>query len=320
MSTFKGFEKPTDNYSKLPHSLIDQLPIIETMAEMKVVIYLLRHTWGFSEFGKPKKLSTDEFAKGRKKRDQTRMDEGTGLSENSVRAGLEKAVEHGFIIVETDETDKARIEKWYCLNMEVDSDIAPRPAKIAPLDADVAPRSEKETIERKEITPFSKKTDEQPPKYRVTKQDIMNMSPEAAIFGGGLPSQVAQDKTILEQSATSAFEQAWHITRPWDWWSAKKDWRDLLAFVVEIYQADTAAFGRYVTWYDERGKFAGGRTAAMIRRDPTCFYAAWDEFKRQDKGVEIEAVTHPVYDPAAEPKKNFVPAPENLIRRRHATE
>ena len=146
--TFKGFERPTDNYSKLPHSFIDLLPTIDTMAEMKVVLYLLRHTWGFSEFGKPKKLTTDEFANGRKKRDQSRMDAGTGLSENSVRAGIEKAVEHGFFTVETDESDKARIEKWYCLNMEVDSEIESRPAKIAPLDSEIAERSEKETKER----------------------------------------------------------------------------------------------------------------------------------------------------------------------------
>jgi DNA-binding PadR family transcriptional regulator len=123
------------------------------MAEMKVVLYLLRHTWGFSEFGKPKKLTTDEFANGRKKRDQSRMDAGTGLSENSVRAGLDKAVEHGFIAVETDESDKARIEKWYCLNMQVDSEIESRPAKIAPLDSEIAERSEKETTERKERKP-----------------------------------------------------------------------------------------------------------------------------------------------------------------------
>lgn len=151
--TFKGFERPTDNYSKLPHSFIDLLPTIDTMAEMKVVLYLLRHTWGFSEFGKPKKLTTDEFSNGRKKRDQSRMDAGTGLSENSVRAGLDKAIEHGFITVEIDESDKARIEKWYCLNMEVDSEIESRPAKIAPLDSEIAERSEKETIERKERTP-----------------------------------------------------------------------------------------------------------------------------------------------------------------------
>ena len=147
---FKGFDRPTENYSKLPHSFIDSLPEMDTVAELKVVLYLLRHTWGFSEFGKPKKLTTDEFANGRKRRDQSRMDAGTGLSENSVRAGLAKAVEHGFILVEIDETDKARIEKWYCLNMGDDSNIESRGANFEGLGANFAERTEKETIERKE--------------------------------------------------------------------------------------------------------------------------------------------------------------------------
>lgn len=147
---FKGFDRPTENYSKLPHSLIDSLPEMDTVAEIKVVLYLLRHTWGFSEFGKPKKLTTDEFANGRKRKDQSRMDAGTGLSDNSVRAGLAKAVEHGFILVETDESDKARIEKWYCLNMGDDSNIESRGANFEGLGANFAERTEKETIERKE--------------------------------------------------------------------------------------------------------------------------------------------------------------------------
>jgi len=148
--TFKGFERPEQNYSKLPHSFIDVLPQIDTMAEMKVVLYLLRHTWGFSEFGKPKKLTTDEFCNGRKKKDQSRMDNGTGLSENSVRSGLEKAIEHGFILVETDETDKARIEKWYCLNMDDSSNFESRGANFEDRGAEFEDRSEKETKERKE--------------------------------------------------------------------------------------------------------------------------------------------------------------------------
>ncbi len=158
------------------------------------------------------------------------------------------------------------------------------------------------------------KTDEEKPPYKTSKQDLANMSLEAAIFGGLTPSQETQDKTKLAQAATSAFEHAWRITRPWDWWNIKKDWRDLLAFVVEIYQADPAAFGRYVTWYDERGKFAGGKSAPMIQRDPTCFFAAWDEFKRQDKTEAVPQAR--IYDPSLEPKKNNIPAPE---RKRNET-
>jgi hypothetical protein len=142
---FPGFEQPAQNYSKLPHTLIDCLPVFSSMAELKVVVYLLRHTWGFSEYGEPKKITTDEFMNGRKRRDGTRLDKGTGLVKNSVISGLELAVEHGFILVEVDKTDLARIEKRYCLNM---SDVQMLNIGVQDLDiggSNVEHRSEKET-------------------------------------------------------------------------------------------------------------------------------------------------------------------------------
>jgi len=42
---FPGFTEPTENWSKLPHSLIGALPDIRTVAELKVILYILRHTW-----------------------------------------------------------------------------------------------------------------------------------------------------------------------------------------------------------------------------------------------------------------------------------
>jgi len=151
LEKFSGFPQPEQNFSKLPHVFIDLLSEIDSLAELKVTLYVLRHTWGFSEYDKPKKITTDEFEHGRKKRDGSRMDNGTGLSTNSVRAGLEKAVERGTLTVEVDESDKARIEKRYCLNMRDDSNFESRPAKVAPRPAKVDHRTEKETIERKEL-------------------------------------------------------------------------------------------------------------------------------------------------------------------------
>lgn len=145
MSNFSGFSKPSQNYSKLPHALIECLPIIETVAELKVVIYLLRHTWGYSEYDKPKKITTDEFMNGRKKKDGSRMDKGTGLSNNSVITGLEKAVEHGFIVVEVDDSDKARIEKHYRLNMSDMQSLHIGDQTLHSECADIAQRTEKET-------------------------------------------------------------------------------------------------------------------------------------------------------------------------------
>ena len=85
---------------------------------MKLVEYVLKHTWGYSEFDMVKKITTDEFMSGRKKKDGTRIDEGTGLSKPSVIAGLKSAVEHGLLTEEIDDSDKARIKKFYKLRMK----------------------------------------------------------------------------------------------------------------------------------------------------------------------------------------------------------
>jgi DNA-binding PadR family transcriptional regulator len=136
---FNGFEPPTENWSKLPHQFIDALPLVETIGEMKVILYILRHTWGFQD--DEKKITLDEFANGRRRRDRTRLDNGTGLSKPTIINGLKRAIEHGFIQVEVDERDKGRVKKFYSL-------CASGVKKLDPICKEAKPRSEKETLER----------------------------------------------------------------------------------------------------------------------------------------------------------------------------
>ena len=115
--SFKGFSKPEANFFRLPNEWTDITARITSLAEMKLVEYVLKHTWGYSEFDMVKKITTDEFMSGRKKKDGTRIDIGTGLSKPSVIAGLKSAVEHGLLTEEVDDSDKARIKKFYKLKM-----------------------------------------------------------------------------------------------------------------------------------------------------------------------------------------------------------
>lgn len=148
------FGTEVSNYSKLPHSFIGVLPQFETLAELKVVIYLLRHTWGFNEYDKPKHITTDEFMHGRKRADGSRMDGGTGLSNKSVIAGIRAAKDHGFIVELVNDSDKARIEKRYALyrgesgvemlHTQNDSGVEMLHSSYV----DITQRSEKETPDR----------------------------------------------------------------------------------------------------------------------------------------------------------------------------
>src|SRR5260221_4830528 len=119
---FQGFNKPEANFFRLPNEWTDITAKITSLAEMKLVEYVLKHTWGYSEFDMVKKITTDEFMNGRKKKDGTRIDVGTGLSKPSVIAGLKSAVEHGLLTEEIDDSDKARIKKFYKLKMKASLD------------------------------------------------------------------------------------------------------------------------------------------------------------------------------------------------------
>src|SRR5438876_12290742 len=102
---YAGFSKPEANFFRLPNEWTDITATISSLAELKLVEYVLKHTWGYSEFDMVKKITTDEFMNGRKKRDGTRIDQGTGLSKHSVIAGLKSDVIHGLLEEETDERD-----------------------------------------------------------------------------------------------------------------------------------------------------------------------------------------------------------------------
>lgn len=157
---FQGFARPTSNYFRLPNEWTDITAAIDSLAELKVVEYILRHTWGYQEYDIQKHITIDEFMRGRLRRDGTRMDKGTGLSEQSVRNGLGKALTDGLVQEAIDDSDRGRIKKYYCLRMaSADSiEVQTLDPEVQTLDPQVQtsqtrgiklrPRTEKDTLER----------------------------------------------------------------------------------------------------------------------------------------------------------------------------
>lgn len=121
---FKGFLKPKQNWSKLPNEITQNLSKIRS-GELKVILYILRHTWGYQEYDIVKHITMDEFQYGRMGKDGTRMDGGTGLSMSSVRRAVKQAILHGFVDVEVDDRDRGRIKKKYKLAMRIHPKVGP---------------------------------------------------------------------------------------------------------------------------------------------------------------------------------------------------
>lgn len=150
---FKGFSIPRSNYSMLPHAFIDLMGEDMDGSELKVTIYILRHTWGYQEFDLPKRITIDEFCNGRKKKDGTRMDKGTGLSDQSVRNGLEAAIKRGTVVMTEDATDKGRIKRYYSPRMELGVQLFdPSTQNLDPTSEKLDPVQRKKPKERKSNT------------------------------------------------------------------------------------------------------------------------------------------------------------------------
>jgi DNA-binding PadR family transcriptional regulator len=169
---FSGFDRPESNYFRMPNTWTDITAEIDNIAELKVVEYILRHTWGYQEYGLKKHITIDEFVNGRRRQDGSRMDKGTGLSERAVYDGLRKAVENSLIEEEIDDSDRGRIKKSYSLRMRENAhageelqslqsgvqslhphlqDLHPDPQTLQVRGASDAPRTEKDTQERHSI-------------------------------------------------------------------------------------------------------------------------------------------------------------------------
>jgi DNA-binding PadR family transcriptional regulator len=146
MNKFKGFESSKQNWSKLPHQLIEALPNIKTIGEMKVIIYTLRHTWGYQD--NYKKITLDEFENGRKRKDGSRIDNGTGLTKPTIVDGIKRAIADGFLFEHVDSSDTARVKKFYSLTQEGLKDLTPGVKTFNTRGKDSLHRTEKETIKK----------------------------------------------------------------------------------------------------------------------------------------------------------------------------
>ena len=166
---FPGFDRPESNFFRMPNSWTDITAEIDSIAELKCVEYILRHTWGYQEYGIKKHITIDEFVNGRRRQDGSRLDKGTGLSERAVYDGLRKAVEYGLVEEEVDDSDRGRVKKFYSLRMREEApatdplqDLQPGVQTLHPplqtlhpgrqslqgRGATPAPRTEKDTQER----------------------------------------------------------------------------------------------------------------------------------------------------------------------------
>ena len=112
---FSGFAPPRQNWTPLPNELIRQLPRFTSHGELAVVLYAIRHTWGWHRASR--RITLDEFEHGIKRRDGSRLDDGVGLSRPTIIKGLKRAVDHGFLDVTEEGPDAGRMSHRYAVRI-----------------------------------------------------------------------------------------------------------------------------------------------------------------------------------------------------------
>jgi len=114
-SLFPGFRKPS--YTQVPDELFDVLLPELSGAELKVLLYIVRRTFGFKRDSDA--ISLGQMLTGIVKRDGERLDAGTGLTKKTLLKALSSLIARQIIFAERRVTStQGNIATVYSLNVQ----------------------------------------------------------------------------------------------------------------------------------------------------------------------------------------------------------
>src|SRR5947208_1922675 len=91
---FTGFGDPA--FTQVPDIAIDELMPRLSGAEFKVLLYIIRRTYGFKR--RSDDISLRQMVEGIRTKDGKQLDLGTGLTKETVTLAVKKLVEQGVIV------------------------------------------------------------------------------------------------------------------------------------------------------------------------------------------------------------------------------
>ncbi len=140
---FPGFTRPESNYYRLPNdwfdiwqkarrTLADGNRPARIVAPLKVVEYIIKHSWGWQNFSEPIRLTRAELRQGRQNKKHKQLDRGTGLgSQATISRGIELAIELGLLEQHCNNSDQARQTRHYLPRLALHSDNTELPSDSA---------------------------------------------------------------------------------------------------------------------------------------------------------------------------------------------
>ena len=113
-SKFKGFRSP--NYTMVPDELFDELLAVLSGAEIKVLLYIMRRTFGFKKGSD--RISKAQLERGIQRNDGTVLDRGTGLSRRAIRLAIDSLIERNILLKQSYESpERGHEAAEYALNI-----------------------------------------------------------------------------------------------------------------------------------------------------------------------------------------------------------
>ena len=113
-AAFGGFHSP--RYTMVPDALFDELMAYLSGAELKVLLYIIRRTFGFKK--ESDSISLNQICHGITTREGQVLDQGTGLSQSTVQLALKGLLEKQAIVARRSSSPNRGYEATtYCLNL-----------------------------------------------------------------------------------------------------------------------------------------------------------------------------------------------------------
>jgi hypothetical protein len=115
--SFPGFSAP--HYTFFPDDLVDVLLPELTGAETKVLLYIIRRTFGFRKDADD--ISLSQIADGIRTRDGRQLDRGTGLSKSTVTIAVKSLVSKGCLLaIRNRDPRRGDVATTYALRFQAD--------------------------------------------------------------------------------------------------------------------------------------------------------------------------------------------------------
>lgn len=183
---FEGFA--SSNYTQVPDELFDLL--LPTLAdnELRVLLYIIRRTFGFKRDSDT--ISLSQMVNGITTREGQVLDTGTGLSKSSVARGLKSLRERG-VIVATRNASAERGDQPTTYRLRFKTDSTPEKTKPIPLsqqqDTPRVPKVAQAVSQRWD----TQETDPQETAFESSKGDVSEEIAESGEGGNSQPYQRA---------------------------------------------------------------------------------------------------------------------------------